>query len=130
MAANTFQLAVFGDYDYQICKPAWQVIMLLGLVPLAQLRALKSVYWLNLFNLVAVGGFWAISIGTTLYNCAGSRPDVPDKIFAHPSDLTFQANTDPTALQVGFPLSGATICIQMFYYQVGAPLPPLPLIRD
>ena len=51
MATSMFQYVAAGG-KYIIYLPAWLVIMVLVLIPLSQVRTLRSVFWINLFNVL------------------------------------------------------------------------------
>ena len=117
MAASMFQYVAAGG-KYIIYLPAWLVIMVLVLIPLSQVRTLRSVFFFNIFNVSAVLIFWGIAMGVNLYKIIAIGNDVPTKLLPAAEDLRFWDNQALNSWQVGFPLGGAVIAFQFFYYQV------------
>ncbi len=119
MAASMFQYVAAGG-KYIIYLPAWLVIMVLVLIPLSQVRTLRSVFWINLFNVTAVLIFWGIAMGVNLYKIIviGNEAGIPTKLFPPVEDVQFWNNTRYDNIQIGFPLGGVMIAFQMFYYQL------------
>ena len=119
MAASMFQYVAAGG-KYIIYLPAWLVIMVLVLIPLSQVRTLRSVFFFNIFNVTAVLIFWGIAMGVNLYKIIviGNEAGIPTKLFPPVEDVQFWNNTRYDNIQIGFPLGGVMIAFQMFYYQL------------
>ena len=96
------------------------MITVLVLIPLSQVRTLRSVFWINLFNVTAVLIFWGIAMGVNLYKIIviGNEAGIPTKLFPPVEDVQFWNNTRYDNIQIGFPLGGVMIAFQMFYYQL------------
>ena len=117
MGANIFNYVMGRGALVDVHKVIWLAIMACVLIPMSQLRALKSLFWINLVNVISLIIFWAIGLGGTIAFMAHTHPDVPAAQLPRADNLAlFPTTLD--ADQISFPLAGVTVAMQCCYYQM------------
>ena len=90
-----------------------------------QLRTLRSVVYINVVNVTAILGFWAIAMGASLYGEAIEEPRQPPpaKLFPAPVALPdWTTQTAFTDMATGLPLGGITIVVQVSQPKAHSPI--------